>query len=266
MDKLIYRKPADYELEHEGRCEDIDFFVSLVRRLKPSRVLELACGSGRITQPLAELAAHQGFDLVGLDSTSEMLAEARRRYGELAQKVRARLTFVEADMRSWSDSEKFDLIFSSCGSMTHLLTLQDQLTAWRRAHENLNPGGRFVVDVPMAAMAAYTDSFQVPPRAVLEMDRDVTAEESGDRLIRYKSTSYLPHKQRAHIRFFYHKFVAGTLSDHYISDFESHVYFPRELELLFLHAGFVIESVYGDYRGQALNLRSEQMIVAGLKP
>jgi hypothetical protein len=150
--------------------------------------------------------------------------------------------------------------------MTHLLTLQDQLTAWRRAHENLNPGGRFVVDVPMAAMAAYTDSFQVPPRAVLEMDRDVTAEESGDRLIRYKSTSYLPHKQRAHIRFFYHKFVAGTLSDHYISDFESHVYFPRELELLFLHAGFVIESVYGDYRGQALNLRSEQMIVAGLKP
>ena len=89
-----------------------------------------------------------------------------------------------------------------------------------------------MVDVPMPAMAAYADSFQVPPRAVLEVDRDVMAEESADRLIRYKSTRYLPHKQRAHIRFFYHKFEAGTLSDYYISDFESHVYFPRELELL----------------------------------
>lgn len=79
MDKLIYRKPADYELEHEGSSEDINFFLSLISRLKPKRVLELACGTGRITQPLAELAAHQGFDLVGLDSTAEMLSEARRR-------------------------------------------------------------------------------------------------------------------------------------------------------------------------------------------
>jgi 2-polyprenyl-3-methyl-5-hydroxy-6-metoxy-1,4-benzoquinol methylase len=60
MDKLIYRKPADYELEHEGRCEDIDFFVSLVSRLKPSRVLQLACGSGRITQPLARTGSASG--------------------------------------------------------------------------------------------------------------------------------------------------------------------------------------------------------------
>ena len=86
MDELIYQRPADYELEHEGDTEDIEFFVALARRLKPKRVLELACGSGRVTQPLAKLAAREGFDMVGLDNATEMLSEARRRYDEASQR------------------------------------------------------------------------------------------------------------------------------------------------------------------------------------
>ena len=73
MDELIYQRPADYELEHEGNADDVEFFVALVRRLKPKRVLEVACGSGRVTQPLANLAAEEGFDMVGLDNAPEML-------------------------------------------------------------------------------------------------------------------------------------------------------------------------------------------------
>ena len=265
MDELIYQRPADYELEHEGDADDIEFFVALARRLKPRRILELACGSGRVTQPLANLAAREGFDLVGLDNTAEMLSEARRRYDEASQEVRDRLTLIEGDMRQWRAVEKFDLIVSPCGSMAHLLTLQDQLDAWKHAFDNLQAGGHFVVDVSMPPMAAYADSFQVPPRAILEIDRDVTDPETGNRLIRYKTTRYLSHEQRAQIHFFYDRFVGGVLSDHYVSDFESHVYFPRELQLLFMHAGFTIESVYGDYRGQALNSTSQHMIVMGVK-
>jgi ubiquinone/menaquinone biosynthesis C-methylase UbiE len=129
MDELIYQKPADYELEHEGDAEDIEFFVALARRLRPKRVLELACGSGRVTQPLAKLAAQEGFDMVGLDNASEMLSEARRRYDVASKEVRERLTLVEGDMRNWSAAEKFDLIVSPCGSMAHLLTLKDQVDA-----------------------------------------------------------------------------------------------------------------------------------------
>ena len=38
MDELIYQRPADYELEHEGNADDVEFFVALARRLKPKRV------------------------------------------------------------------------------------------------------------------------------------------------------------------------------------------------------------------------------------
>ena len=42
----IYRNPRDYDLEHEGDDEDIAFYLRLATRLKPRRVLELACGAG----------------------------------------------------------------------------------------------------------------------------------------------------------------------------------------------------------------------------
>ena len=160
MDELIYQRPADYELEHEGDTEDVEFFVGLARQLKPKRVLELACGSGRVTQPLATLAAQEGFDIVGLDNATAMLSEARRRYDEASQQVRDRLTLLEGDMRHWKAVDKFDLIVSPCGSMAHLLTLQDQLDAWKHAYDNLSDGGRFVVDVSMPPMTAYADSFK----------------------------------------------------------------------------------------------------------
>ena len=52
----------------------------------------------------------------------------------------------------------------------------------------------------------------------------------------------------------------------YIDDFESHVYFPRELRLLFLHTGFEIEDFFGDYSRRPLRPSSQIMIMTGRKP
>jgi ubiquinone/menaquinone biosynthesis C-methylase UbiE len=64
----LYKHPEEYDLEHLGDSDDIDFYVSLARKLKPRRILELGCGTGRITLPLAEEGARLGFEVVGLDS------------------------------------------------------------------------------------------------------------------------------------------------------------------------------------------------------
>jgi hypothetical protein len=168
-------------------------------------------------------------------------------------------------MRTWQADEPFDLIVTPCSSMCHLLTLEDQLLAWKQAYANLAPGGRFVVDVTMPNLAVYADSFTTPPRSIVEIDRDTTDPETGTRLLRYKTTRYIAHEQRARIRFLYDKFEAQGGLDHYVSDYESHVYFPREMQLLFLHTGFEIEEVYGDYQGRPLGTTSRQMITVGVK-
>jgi hypothetical protein len=64
----------------------------------------------------------------------------------------------------------------------------------------------------------------------------------------------------------YEKLHDGHSIERYIDDFQSHVYFPRELELLFRLTGFKIETVYGDYRFRALQSTSPLIIMVGRKP
>src|SRR5688572_10257282 len=168
-------------------------------------------------------------------------------------------------MREWPADAPFDLILSPGSSMCHLLTLEDQLKSWRRAYDNLATGGRFVVDVSMPDLAAYADSFRNPPREVVQIDRDTHDPESGERLIRYRTTRYLAHEQRARIRYLYDRLLSDQVQERFVSDYESHVYYPRELILLFLHTGFEVESVYGDYRGRPLTENSRNLIIVGRK-
>lgn len=264
--EAIYLRPSDYDLEHIGDTDDIDFFVKLLTGLRPTCVLELACGNGRVTLPIAEAGALCGFDVVGLELVPEMLEEARRRRQEARAEARERLTLVEGDMRSWRADRPFDVIITPCSSVCHLLTLDDQLAAWRCAFENLVPGGRFIVDVAMADLNGYAGSFLNRPRELMEIDRDTFDEATQTRMLRYKTTRYLADEQRARIRFLYDKIVAGGPLERSISDFESHVYYPREMHLLFRITGFQVEQVYGDYRCRPLHPDSSQMIFSGIRP
>jgi ubiquinone/menaquinone biosynthesis C-methylase UbiE len=259
----LYRHPEEYDLEHLGDSEDVEFYVSLVRRLQPRKVLELGCGTGRITLPLAEQGAQLAFDVTGLDSQAEMLETAKKRLLEAPPKVRERLRLIQGDMRTWQSESAFDLIVIPCSSISHLLTLQDQLTVWNQCRRNLRPGGRFVVEITMPNMATFADSFNVPPRALVEIDVDKSDESDGVRFIRRKTSRYLSHEQCAQTRFLYEKYQNGRAIDGYIDDFAGHVFFPRELQLLFIHTGFEVEQTLGDYRGRPLKPNSPLIIMIG---
>ena len=124
-------------------------------------------------------------------------------------------------------------------------------------------GGRFVADLTMPDLPAYAESMQTPPRTLLEVDIDTRDPASGARLLRYKTTRYLPHEQRASIRFLYDKFPEGSGVDRYVSDFDCHVYHPREVELLFRLTGFTVEQRFGSYHMRPMRATSRQMVVVG---
>ena len=140
--------------------------------------------------------------------------------------------------------------------------------------EQLAKLGYQVVVEPGAGAAAsfsdeaYAESMRTPPRTLLEIDVDTRDPESGARLLRYKTTRYLPYEQRAEIRFLYDKFEGDTRKDvdRYVSDFDCHVYYPREVELLFRLTGFEVEARYGSYDMRRPSALSRQMIVIGRRP
>jgi SAM-dependent methyltransferase len=263
--EAIYERPRDYDLEHAGDEEDVAFYLQLLARWQPGRVMELAAGSGRVTIPLACVAAARGIQIVGLEREGPMLEEALRKRAGLDEDVRRCLAFMTGDMRAWRAEQLFDLVIAPCSSLSHLLTVDDQIAAWRCAWDSLVDGGRFVVDLTMPNLAAYADSLQTPPRTFVEIDIDARDLATGARLLRYKTTQYLPHEQRAEIRFLYDKFPDGRHVDRYISDFDCHVYYPREVELLFRHTGFSVEAWFGDYAMRRLRTSSRQLIGVGVK-
>jgi ubiquinone/menaquinone biosynthesis C-methylase UbiE len=255
----IYAKPDTYDLEHAEPEQDIDFFVALARRYQPARILEIACGNGRVTIPLARAAAEWKGKVTGLELSSEMLASAREKPDA------DEIAWIEGDVREWRTDEPFDLIVSPCASMSHLLSIEDQLAAWRCSYANLTSGGRFVVAEMMANLPVLAESMQIPPRVALEMDADRADSRTGNRLLRYRTTRYHAHTQSATVHFLYDQFSDGSSDrpERFLSDYESHVYFPRELQLLFIASGFGIESTWGSYDEKRLRHTSRQLIICG---
>src|SRR5436305_1929420 len=65
------------------------------------RVLDLGCGTGHLTARIAEAGA----EVVGIDSSAEMIAEARRQFPHIRSEI--------ADARDFAFDEPFDAVFSN---------------------------------------------------------------------------------------------------------------------------------------------------------
>ncbi len=122
-----------YEKESTARAH-LDFWRRLVRRWRPTRILELGAGLGRITKALASDAP-----AVGVDISIEMLARA-------ASETTPRAHFVAADIRRVGFACDFDLIVAPSDPFSHLLTKAERRQTLRCVSRLLSPGGRFVLE------------------------------------------------------------------------------------------------------------------------
>jgi trans-aconitate 2-methyltransferase len=102
--------------------------------VEAGRVVDIGCGPANSTELLAERFA--GADIVGLDSSAEMLAAARKRMPQA--------TFVEADIAQWTPQEPVDLLFANAVFQW----VPDHLSVLARLLESLSPGAVLAIQVP----------------------------------------------------------------------------------------------------------------------
>ena len=103
MTGSLWDDPELYELENADDPHfDLPFWQRLIERRAPRRVLELACGTGRLTFPLAAAARERDadFEIVGLDRSEPILAHARAALAEQPAPVRAAVR-IEAGARRY---------------------------------------------------------------------------------------------------------------------------------------------------------------------
>ncbi len=131
-----------YDWQHEGLVEDIPFLVELAKQ-HGSPVVEVGCGTGRVTIPLAR----EGMRVVGVDLSSHMLAIARSKINDEAAEVRERIELVQGDMRSFSLGREVTCILVPQAAVFHLERQGAIREAFRNFHGHTGPGGVILVDV-----------------------------------------------------------------------------------------------------------------------
>lgn len=104
-----------------------------------AEIVDIACGTGVITTELAK----QGFQMLGLDLSKDMLRHAQQRAAREGLPIR----FVRADMRSFELQQKTPCIISTHDSLDHLFEDEELDQAFQRIAAALRPQGLFLFDM-----------------------------------------------------------------------------------------------------------------------
>jgi SAM-dependent methyltransferase len=132
----------DWENAQTLDRRDVRFWQDMSRRAS-GNVLELGCGTGRVTLPVARTGAY----VVGVDRSAEMLSHARRRAARA--KLDKNLSLLRADIRSlpFRRSVRFDLVMAPYGILQSLLRESDLTATLASVANVLARGGIFGVDL-----------------------------------------------------------------------------------------------------------------------
>ncbi len=123
-----YEKWADYV---HGLLEEYG--------IKDGLVLELGCGTGSLT----ELLAVMGYDMIGVDSSGDMLGTAM----EKRERSGLDILYLLQDMREFELYGTVRAVVSVCDSMNYITEYEDLTQVFRLVNNYLDPGGMFIFDL-----------------------------------------------------------------------------------------------------------------------
>jgi SAM-dependent methyltransferase len=206
----------------------VPYYVGLSRQTS-GEVLELACGTGQLTVPVARA----GLRIVGIDKSAPMLNAAKER----AAAAKVSVEYLPADMRNFDLGRQFGLVFIARNSLLHLHSTEDILAAFAMVRRHLAPEGIFAFDIfnPSVRMLAS------PPNqrfAVFEVETESFGTLSVEGTNDYDSATQV---NRGH----WYVSAQGK-PDMWSLPLALRSIFPQELSLLLTAGGLQLKSRAGD--------------------
>jgi SAM-dependent methyltransferase len=221
---------------------DLSFYKRWMPKNKSARILELCCGSGRLTLPIAKA----GYDICGVDYTSSMLEQAKAK----ASKEGLNLKFIEADIRTLDLPEKYDLIFIPFNSIHHLYKNEDLFKAFNVVKNHLKEGGLFLLDCfnPQIEFIVEGEKKLKDIAAYTTNDgREIVIKE----IMRYENNTQIN-------RIKWHYYINGAFDS--IQNLDMRLFFPQELDAYLKWNGFNVIHKFGNFDEEAFKDTSEKQI------
>ncbi len=232
---------------------DLPLYLELAHA-QGRRILEVACGSGRVLLPLART----GLEVVGVDASPHMLALAR---AKLAAEHIATARLVQADMRDFRlDDGGFDLSILAVKSFAYLTEPGDQLRCLASIRAHLRPGGLLAIDFmhPLpewvaAAPGSLRDDLlqRVPDRGFTLSRVESVVSTNLARQVRVIRSAYEIIDDN------------GAVVTKRFVEWPYRWTYRFEAEHLLERAGFAVEAVYGGYQREPFTSGSTAMVFLG---
>lgn len=117
-----------------------DLIAGTLKRygIEKELVLDLGCGTGTLT----ELLAKEGYDMIGIDYSEEMLNRAMEKRDESGLPI----LYLLQDMREFELYGTVKAVVSVCDSLNYLLEEEDIIETFRLINNYLDPKGLFIFD------------------------------------------------------------------------------------------------------------------------
>lgn len=133
---LLYQN-KDYRQE----AAYIDSVLSKYSHKKES-ILEFGCGSGRYSIEFAKL----GYQVSGVDLSSEMVSACKTNFEQLPEDIRSKLSVYQGDIRTFELEKKYDFVAALFHVVSYQVTNADLERTFINARNHVDAGGLFVFD------------------------------------------------------------------------------------------------------------------------
>lgn len=240
----VYWDGLQYDAFNKPYTDDFPFYLAECRKAR-GPVLEIACGTGRLTIPLKKA----GVDIAGLDLAAPMLARARAKAGEAGVKI----PFIKGDARKFRLAGKFKLVFIAFNSMQHIARREDLEGLFACVKRCLAPGGRFIFDVFNPDPRYLTrDPEELLPVAYYDDPA------GGGKMLVNEEYSYDKAAQVSRITWHYRRERDGKTVKKTLN---LRCFFPEELLGLLHYNGLKVIGRYGDFQRKPFTGASMKQIL-----
>ena len=217
-----------------------DFFESCFQKNggKPEIVLDLACGTGRMTRELAS----RGYDMIGVDGSADMLGEAYSLGGE-------HILYLLQDMRSFELYGTVGATVCCLDSLNYLLDINDLKKTFSLVHNYSDPDALFMFDMntPYKFENIYSDNAYI-----LEDEKDGAAIFCGwqnfydreSRICDFYLSVFEEDEDGAYTRSDEHQ--------------QERCYTKEQVSELLHQCGFELEGIYSDFEMSEVNEKTER--------
>jgi SAM-dependent methyltransferase len=245
---------ALYDAALTARAGELEFYGAQARRAA-GRILEIGCGTGRITLPVART----GVPVVAIDPSAEVIEHLEDRLRDETESLRRRVTVVKQDVRDveLAAHGPFAAIFipyRGINRFTSPVELRDLLEALRA---NLQQGGVLAFDTFFPRPERLAPGGQTV--TVLGY-RGESPDGEGTFLVYDTTDVDLVAQRLSIVRRFDRLDAEGRVVEQRYLLLERRFYFPDELRYLLELAGFEA-SVFGGFFGETLASPDQEVVV-----